>query len=372
MLISEILRSAQDDDVKIMKIIQNRKIYFSISAILLAVSIAAVGVFGFNLGIDFTGGSLMAINVSDQVKTSATEIHGILTVGDQKVLESAAVQPIGDKGFLIRFKDVTETEHQEILAKLRAALAEKAGNAELASSTPPVEVKSVKNIQATDKDGNPVDVQVESVPVDSPETSGIGAGIVVEDQFESIGPTVGKELLRRSIYSILAVLSAIIIYIAWAFRKVSQPVSSWKYGVAAVIALTHDVVIPCGIFAVLGHFWGVEIDILFITALLTMLGFSVHDTIVVFDRTRENLARARHQGSFEETVNQSVNETIRRSINTSMTAFLALLAMYLFGGDSVKYFVLALMMGIIFGTYSSIFIASPLLVVWNNWSHRGK
>lgn len=356
-----------------MQIIQNRKIYFSISFILLSASIAAVAIFGFNLGIDFTGGSMMAISVSDKVKTNVTEIQGILTTGDQKVLESATVQSIGEKGFLIRFKDVTEPEHQKILTTLRTALSEKiTTTADTAATPPSVVAKSVKTLKATDSKGKPVDVQIEAVPTDTKEISPVDAAIVIEDQFESIGPTVGKELMTRSIYSIIAVLSAIIIYIAWAFRKVSKPVSSWKYGVAAVIALLHDVIIPCGIFAVLGHYFNVEIDILFITALLTMLGFSVHDTIVVFDRTRENLARSRQLGVFEDIVNQSVNETIRRSINTSMTAFLALLAMYLFGGDSVKYFVLALMMGIVFGTYSSIFIASPLLVVWNNWSMKKK
>ena len=233
-------------------------------------------------------------------------------------------------------------------------------------------------VNAVDSAGNPVDVIIES-----PEITIAGSNIITEEVFESIGPTIGNELKQKSIQAVGAVLIAIILYIAWAFRKVSEPVASWKYGVAAVAALLHDVVIPTGIFVLLGEFFDVEIDILYITAILTMLGFSVHDTILVFDRTRENLARGHYRispparggdkegvGGFEEIVNISVNQTIRRSINTSATAFLALLSIYLFGGETVKYFVLALMLGIVFGTYSSIFIASPLLVVWEKWSRR--
>ncbi|MEK7076933.1 MAG: protein translocase subunit SecF, partial [Patescibacteria group bacterium] len=153
---------------------------------------------------------------------------------------------------------------------------------------------------------------------------------------------------------------------AWAFRHVSEPVSSWKYGVAAVIALIHDVTIPTAVFAVLGKFSGVPTDALFITALLTIMGFSVHDTIVVFDRTRENLRKLKGSEEFSVVVNRSVNETFTRSINTSVTILLALVAIVVFGGESVRYFSLALIIGIGFGTYSSIFIASPLLVIWND------
>ena len=169
----------------------------------------------------------------------------------------------------------------------------------------------------------------------------------------------------------ITVLVGIILYIAWAFRKVSEPVSSWKYGVTAIIALAHDVIIPTGIFAVLGYVLNVEMDILFVTALLTILGFSVNDTIVVFDRTRENLARDHHKHEFDWIVNKSVNETIRRSIYTSLTTFVVLFSIFLYGGESIKYFVLALMIGVVVGTYSSIFLASPLLVAWESRSrHR--
>ena len=161
----------------------------------------------------------------------------------------------------------------------------------------------------------------------------------------------------------------IILYIAYAFRNVSWPVASFKYGLAAILALIHDVLIPTGIFSFLGYWQGIEVNLLFITALLTILGFSVHDTIVVFDRIRENLKR-RIGRDFKETVNLSINQTITRSINTSLTVLLTLLAVYIFGGQSIKYFALTLIFGIIFGTYSSIFIASPLIVVWEGWKKR--
>jgi preprotein translocase subunit SecF len=190
-----------------------------------------------------------------------------------------------------------------------------------------------------------------------------------EKRFDSVGPVIGEELKQRAYLAIGMVLFLIVIYIAFAFRKVSRPVASWKYGLAAIIALFHDVFIPTGIFSILGHYLGVEIDLLFVTGLLTILGFSVHDTIVVFDRIRENLRKGVGRG-FEDTVNISINQTIVRSINTSLTVFLTLLAIFIFGGESTKYFALLLMMGILFGTYSSIFVASSLLVTSEFWRQK--
>ncbi|MEK7123650.1 MAG: protein translocase subunit SecF, partial [Patescibacteria group bacterium] len=190
-----------------------------------------------------------------------------------------------------------------------------------------------------------------------------------EKRFESIGPTIGAELKRKAIFAIILAAALIILYIAWAFRKVSWPVSSWKYGVCAILALIHDVTIPTGVFSLLGHYRGVEVDGLFITALLTILGFSVHDTIVVFDRVRENLKNAPKE-RFEDTVSASVNQTIGRSINTSLTVLLVLSAIYFFGGETIKNFALALILGVSAGTYSSIFIASPLLVSWHLLSQK--
>jgi preprotein translocase subunit SecF len=182
---------------------------------------------------------------------------------------------------------------------------------------------------------------------------------------------LGAELARKGMMALGLSVLFIIIYIAFAFRAVSRPVSSWKYGLIAIAALIHDVVIPTGVFAILGHFYGVEIDSLFLTALLTIFGLSISDTIVVFDRIRENLKKHRTE-PFAETVGKSLEETFVRSLNTSLTVILALLALLLFGGQPTRYFALALTIGMIVGTYSSIFIASPLLVVWGKRSIPSK
>jgi len=179
--------------------------------------------------------------------------------------------------------------------------------------------------------------------------------------------SVSSDLKKNSLWAIFWAVAGIMAYIAWAFRKVSRPVASWKYGAGAVIALIHDVLITVGVFSILGHFWGVEVGIPFIAALLTILGFSVHDTIVVFDRTRENLLKGSAKEAFPDIVNLSLNETLVRSINTSLTVIITLLAIYIFGGESIKNFALALLIGVSFGTYSSIFIASALLVTSYNW-----
>jgi preprotein translocase subunit SecF len=185
-----------------------------------------------------------------------------------------------------------------------------------------------------------------------------------EQRFDSIGPTLGKELSQRGSIAIALVTLLIILFIAFAFRQVSRPVSSWKYGVVALVALLHDLIIPIGAFALLGHYYpAIEADALFLTGLLTILGLSIHDTIVVFDRIREHL-RGRHNGDFPTIVGQSLSETFTRSINTSLTIILVLVIMYLFGAPSIKYFSLLMAIGVLVGTYSSIFIASPLLVVW--------
>ena len=193
---------------------------------------------------------------------------------------------------------------------------------------------------------------------------------LIERRFDAIGPNIGAELRRRSLIALGLAIIGIVVYIALAFRHVSKPVSSWKYGVVAIIALVHDVTIPTGVFAVLGHFRGVEVDTLFINALLTILGFSVHDTIVVFDRIRENLRKLKSAEQFSATVNRSIRETFTRSINTSVTVLLVLGIVFFLGGETTRSFAFALILGIFFGTYSSIFIASPLLVLWNGWSKK--
>jgi preprotein translocase subunit SecF len=192
----------------------------------------------------------------------------------------------------------------------------------------------------------------------------------VEKNFSSIGPVLGTEALRKSLVSILFVIIAIVLFITFAFRKVAEPVSSWKYGLIAIVALVHDVIIPTGVFSILGHFAGYEVDTLFVTALLVVLGFSVHDTIVVFDRVRENLRHATAKKPFFEIVGESISQTFTRSINTSLTTLIALIVLYIFGGSTTEHFSLALIIGIAAGTYSSIFIGSPLLVTVEKWSSK--
>ncbi|OGH62812.1 MAG: protein-export membrane protein SecF [Candidatus Magasanikbacteria bacterium RIFCSPHIGHO2_01_FULL_50_8] len=297
-------------------VIKTKKIWFSLSAALFALSIAAVVTWGFKLGIDFTGGALIEVHMTGTRPDSSV----VTTAVASATKEQPHVQPLGDKAFIIRTKFIDEPTHQQILTQL----------------------KKMSNI-----------------------------GELREERFETIGPTVSSELQRRAVWSIFMVLGAIVLYVAWAFRQVSHPLPSWKFGIVAVVALLHDIIIPAGVFAVLGRFAGYEVDTLFVTAMLTILGFSVHDTIVTFDRVREHL-RLTPKLDFAQLVDQSVSETIGRSINTSMTVLLVLLAVYFFGGESVKQFNLVLILGVIFGTYSSIFIACPLLVVWNRLAPPAK
>ncbi len=206
-------------------------------------------------------------------------------------------------------------------------------------------------------------VIIEEIKKESPQ--------VVQEEFETIGPTIGKETTINAVKAVGISSLLVVIYISWVFRKVPKPASSIRFGVSTIFALIHDVLVVIGVFSILGHFLNVEIDSLFITALLTVIGFSVHDTIVVFDRIRENLAR-RGASSFSEVVSDSTLQTMNRSLNTSITILLVLLALLLFGGESIRWFVVALTVGLISGTYSSIFTASPILVVWHEWSQKRK
>lgn len=192
---------------------------------------------------------------------------------------------------------------------------------------------------------------------------------VTQQEFETIGPVIGREITLNALKAIAIASILIVLYITWSFRHVPKPASSFRFGICAIIALVHDVLIVVGVFAILGHFFGVEIDSLFVTAILTVIGFSVHDTIVVFDRIRENLKK---KGSlnFSKTVNESIMQTITRSLNTSLTTILVLIGLLLFGGESIRWFVVALLVGIISGTYSSIFNAAPLLVLWQEISNK--
>ena len=297
-----------------LNIMKYYKFWFAVSALLLFAGIASMAVFGMRLGIDFKGGTLTQVGFT-QTTPTVTEVTDLLK---SKGFSDAQAQPIGTASLMIRTQPQDATEHQKLLKTL------------------------------SDKYGQ-----------------------VTEEQFTSIGPVIGRELRSQAFLQLTLVSLGIILYIAYAFRKVSKPVSSWRFGIAAIVALLHDLFIVIGAFSILGHFWHVEIDSLFVTAILTVLGFSVHDTIVVFDRIRENL-RLRAGQTLSEIINNSINQTLVRSINTSLTVIFVLASLFLFGGESIHYFVLALLIGIVAGTYSSIFIASPTLIVWHNWEMRRK
>ncbi|MDP2789929.1 MAG: protein translocase subunit SecF [bacterium] len=292
------------------RIVQKRNYLFGLSLVLLAPGIIGLVMWGLRLGIDFTGGSLIRLNFSGTPPAAQIVQEAATAAG----LPTLLIQETGVNGLTVRAEALSNDQRSNFLEQLTA------------------------------KD---------------PST--------VQESFESIGPTIGNELKRKAVTATAIVLLIIVLYITWAFRRVSSgPVPSWVYGVCAIIALVHDLFMVVGVFAILGHFFGIEIDALFVTALLTVLGFSVHDTIVVYDRIRERLISAAGK-TFEDVVNESLNQTMIRSINTSMTALLILTALFLFGGETIRNFVLALLIGIASGTYSSIFVATPLLVVWHNW-----
>jgi len=290
-----------------MDIIGHRKIYYAISGTMILVSLVSVALWRFRPGIDFAGGTLWEIGTKDSSGLAISDVTAFLNkhgIGDVNIQPSGPI-------LVLRFKEIDEAAHQTLLR-------------DAASVWPALE----------------------------------------ERRFETVGPTIGKTLRNKAIESVLGVLFVISIYIAFAFRRVSKPVASWKYGAVTVMTLFHDVIAPIGFFSILGRFKGVEIDTNFIVALLVVMGFSVHDTIVVFDRIRENLRKAARNDTFETVVNRSVRETFVRSVNTSLTVLLVLAALFVWGSATLKYFILALMIGIFVGTYSSIFIASPLLVDW--------
>lgn len=353
------------------KIIQRRRIWFAFSGILTIASIAALATWGLKLGIDYTGGTLMEIKFNE----SRLDSQEISTVFSDLNLGDVSVQFSGDDDAFLKFKEVDEDTHQSILSALEKKTSEKAGAASAAGNNAGTDASAEQQpvqIEAQGVDGNDVAI---NATTDGGETVSSATGdakdYVTEKSFESIGPVIGSELKTTTIWATIIALIGIVLYIAWAFRKVSYPVSSFKYGLCATIALFHDVLITAGIFSFLGHFYGIEIGVTFLAAILAILGYSVNDTIVVFDRTRENLLRGR-LSDFEEIVNNSVNETFARSINTSFTTLLMLFVLYIFGGASIQVFVLALLVGIAFGTYSSIFIASPLLVTWQHFDAKRK
>jgi len=298
-----------------LNIIGKKNIFLSFSAILVLASILAIIFFGLKQGIDFLGGSLLKFSLKD-IKADISELENIfkqnLGISDFKVVYDSQ-----NNYYFVRLPHINQNDYEKIVSEL-------------------------KNKYSSFE----------------------------ELSFQSIGPSVGQELRKKSLTAIVFVLLGISFYIAFAFRKVFQPVSSWKYGFITLITLFHDVIIPTGFLVYLGKYHGIEIDSNFIVALLVVMGFSVHDTIVVFDRIRENLLTLRSKMDFEQIVNQSVNQTLVRSVNTSLTLIFVLIALYIWGPLSLKYFILTLLIGVTAGTYSSIFVASPLLVVWQKLSKK--
>jgi preprotein translocase subunit SecF len=286
-------------------IISKTKYAYIFSITLTVLSVISLFVWGLKFGIDFTGGTLAEVQFANSVPTNQELEDTLKDLG----LKSLTLQPTANNSVLIRYASEDDKINQEVSQKISGSY------------------PGAKELRA-----------------------------------DFINSSVSQELKKNSLWAIIIAILGIMAYIAWAFRKVSRPVESWKYGLGAVIALVHDVLITIGVFAVLGHFAGIEVGVPFIAALLTILGFSVHDTIVVYDRTRENLLRSSAKEQFPEIVNRSLNETLVRSINTSLTVLLTLLAIYIFGGETIRDFSLALLVGVFFGTYSSIFIATALLV----------
>lgn len=296
--------------------IKYSKVWLSIAAVITILCAVMVGVWGLKLGIDFTGGSLVELSFASS--TPATE--QVMETLEKHDLKGSLVQRSGENKLILRTPFLTEDQHQMLVSDLR-------------------------------------------------ETFAATNGAVQEERFETIGAAVSSQLREKAFWAIILVLLGIILYVAYSFRIVSRPIASWKYGALAIVALMHDVLVVLGVFAVLGRFKGIEVDIGFVVALLTVLGYSVNDTIVVYDRIREKLQR-HVPGTFSEIVNTGLNDTLMRSVNTTLTTLLPLFALYFVGGSSIHNFALALLIGIASGAYSSIFIASPLLVMVEKWQKR--
>ena len=298
-----------------MNISKNLKYFFILPGLLSLAAVIALGLWGLRPGIDLAGGSLLQVTYQD----NRPPVQQVQKITEPLELGEVRVQPADQSSYILRTRALAEDEHNQLTAVLG------------------------------------------------------GLGSMQEDQFTTIGPTIGAELLQKAWIAIALVVLCTIVFIAWAFRGVSKPVQSWKYGIVAIVTLLHDILVPAGLFAILGRFVGAEVDALFIVALLTILGISINDTIVVFDRIRENLRFNEDKGrreEFEEVVGRSITQTIARSINTSLTVVIVLAALYFLGPVVTKNFALTLIIGMVAGTYSSIFLASPLLVAWQKWSAK--
>ncbi len=302
-----------------MYIVKHRNIFFALTALITVIALISVAFFGLKLGLDFTGGSLVQVTYPDG-RPSPQLIEEALSGAD---ITGYSIREAGERDYIIRAPNLSEMQRSSI--------------AEIVSG------------------GDQYRGEV--------------------TQLTEVGPTIGQELRNKALIALGLVLLCILLFIAFAFRKVSEPVSSWIYGLIALVTLLHDVVVPVGFFAALGHFHGAQIDTLFVTAILTVLGFSIHDTIVVFDRVRENLRVNQERNkkeNFEDTAGRSLQQTFVRSINTSLTVVFTLAVLYFIGPASTRDFALILLVGIVAGTYSSVFLATPLLVQAEKWLKNRK
>ena len=291
-----------------LRFMKYRWLYFLISALVLGPGIFSLVRWGVKPAIDFTGGTLLELRITptEEKEVTVSNLKEVLTV---EAGEISSVQATADNTFLIRLKPIDQVKNSQLQTKIREQLGE-----------------------------------------------------VEELRFETVGPTLGSELLKKTLIALVVATSFILLFIAYQFKDK-------KYGICAILAMLHDTFVVLGTFSLLGHFYNVEIDTLFVTAVLTVLSFSVHDTIVVYDRIRESRRRF-PKARFEDLIDKAVAETLGRSVNNSMTIIFMLLALFLLGGETIKWFVLALLVGAISGTYSSTFTAAPLLVVWENFKKK--
>jgi len=293
-------------------------VMFVVSLVLLAASLLATAKYGLNLGVDFTGGSVLEVEFT-KGRPPMDDIAKAFASSKDEVVRMVSVAPAGERGLIIRSADRTHNTHGGVTALLMKQWPD--------------------------------------------------AGMR-ERQFDFIGPAVGDELRSKSITAILILLGAVLLYIAWMFRTLARSLSLWAMSAGTVLGLAHDIIIPVGLFAVLGEILGVQITAIYVAAALTILGYTVSDKVVIYDRVRENILRGT-RASLPELVHASVMQTLVRSINNTLVVILSSLAVFLFGGESVRYFALALMVGIGLGAYSSIFVAAPVLVWLSRRKERG-
>lgn len=299
-----------------MYVIRNRKYFYAFSGLLAVACFVLMGVWGFKIGADFTGGTIIEVSYPEGAPTQEVLEAAIVNSG----IEEVSVRVAGENGFIIRTRPLSVEEASEIK-----------------------------------------------------QTLALQGRQYLLERFNSVGPLIGKELRNRAVIAIGVIVVITVLFIAFAFRQISKPVSSWIYGLVAIVTLIHDITIPTALAVILGRFSNMTVDALFVTALLSLLGYSVNDTIIIFDRIRDNLKNNLDKNiheSFEDTVGKSLSQTYGRSINTSITTLLVLIALYLFGGSSIHYFILTLVIGCTAGIYSSIFLAAPLLVTINNWKMK--